>query len=750
MYHRCNFLSHRGTCILTLLMLTFTCISAFAQDVAPQGESAVAVATSFPFTAECSRKQINIFAEHYSQASGQKYSTKELTWSPPAGREIDAFNFKKGNSAVLFILLDDGSVYETTTNSFLGWSTPTLRSKADPTQSASGFRKLVGDALYCLSNTVVFVSRDTANSWSVDTSGLGTGNPNDITTDTLQYVYLAHNNGLFRQHPDSSVWHKLSTFPSTLALTVFADRKNRIFASSYSGVYESADGGSTWNTRITGLNGAYATGFGDDAFSNVYAIAGIGVFRSDSGTGAWVRIDTSISSHILDPVNSFSSPFTSIAGDTLLFLGTKYGVFYSADQGHSWSVDSGALDAKTMYGFVKTGTKKFVSTGLGVFSEIPGSVAWSKSFPAGGYLTGGPLFLDNAGTIYTLGPVLNTATPLSIPSTWKSTDNGATWIPDTAGLGAISQGQIPKYFVDETGVQHYAFSGTPAECYVKASAGLWAPDTAGFSVLPQNYPNIIASDKNGFLYAAVTSTISYTGLLLKRPLSGGTWIYDTAGLNGSLVYSITPGKSGTLFAGTYGNGLYKRTGSTWSSVPLPSGLGGSSVFVTAEDSSGALFAGFSNLAGFNFAWHGIYYTTNNGITWTYAGLDSIPVLQLSVYGDTVYAATYYDGLYELTKSGVTKVDGPSGSTPSTYALFQNFPNPFNPTTKIGFQLSALSKVSLKIYDLLGREVETLVDGEISAGVHRVTFDASRFASGIYFYRLQAGNFTATKKLLLLK
>ena len=77
-------------------------------------------------------------------------------------------------------------------------------------------------------------------------------------------------------------------------------------------------------------------------------------------------------------------------------------------------------------------------------------------------------------------------------------------------------------------------------------------------------------------------------------------------------------------------------------------------------------------------------------------------------------------------------------------------NPFYATTTIRFSIAKLSIVDLKIYDLLGREVETLVHGEMNAGLHEVTFDATKFASGVYFYRLQAGSFVDTKKLILLK
>lgn len=88
--------------------------------------------------------------------------------------------------------------------------------------------------------------------------------------------------------------------------------------------------------------------------------------------------------------------------------------------------------------------------------------------------------------------------------------------------------------------------------------------------------------------------------------------------------------------------------------------------------------------------------------------------------------------------------------PHTFSLSQNYPNPFNPTTVINYALPKRSHVTLIIYDDLGRKVETLVDHEQNAGNYSVDFNASRLPSGAYFYRIQAGNFNLTKKLLLLK
>jgi N-acetylneuraminic acid mutarotase len=90
------------------------------------------------------------------------------------------------------------------------------------------------------------------------------------------------------------------------------------------------------------------------------------------------------------------------------------------------------------------------------------------------------------------------------------------------------------------------------------------------------------------------------------------------------------------------------------------------------------------------------------------------------------------------------------TTPTEFILYQNYPNPFNPSTVISYQLAVGSRVTLKVYDILGNEVATLVNEEKAAGTYEVTWNAEGLSSGVYFYQLKAGEFTATKKLLLLR
>jgi len=86
----------------------------------------------------------------------------------------------------------------------------------------------------------------------------------------------------------------------------------------------------------------------------------------------------------------------------------------------------------------------------------------------------------------------------------------------------------------------------------------------------------------------------------------------------------------------------------------------------------------------------------------------------------------------------------------SFQLDQNYPNPFNPSTTITFDLPRAGFTTLKVYDLLGNEVRTLLSGELAAGVHQSRFEGTGLSSGVYFYRLRSGSFTQTRRLILSK
>ena len=117
--------------------------------------------------------------------------------------------------------------------------------------------------------------------------------------------------------------------------------------------------------------------------------------------------------------------------------------------------------------------------------------------------------------------------------------------------------------------------------------------------------------------------------------------------------------------------------------------------------------------------------------------------------DWGYDEIYYDGVSGGTQQKISTLNT-AAEIPNEFKLEQNYPNPFNPVTTINFQLPKVSNVTLVIYNIQGQEVARLVDGYVEAGYHSIPWKPRKAASGIYIYRIQAGNFSDTKRMLYIK
>jgi hypothetical protein len=125
--------------------------------------------------------------------------------------------------------------------------------------------------------------------------------------------------------------------------------------------------------------------------------------------------------------------------------------------------------------------------------------------------------------------------------------------------------------------------------------------------------------------------------------------------------------------------------------------------------------------------------------------DTLINLPISVYSDGI---EYWQT--EMPVPVATSIESQNINLPHTYSLKQNYPNPFNPVTMITYQLPMINDVDLSIYNILGQKVATLVNERQQAGRYRVEWDASGFASGVYYYRLEAGEFVDIRKMILLR
>lgn len=156
---------------------------------------------------------------------------------------------------------------------------------------------------------------------------------------------------------------------------------------------------------------------------------------------------------------------------------------------------------------------------------------------------------------------------------------------------------------------------------------------------------------------------------------------------------------------------------------------------------------------------GIEYSPDYGITWynKNQGLnpDTLTVWDLIISNDYIYAGTNFYSVWRRQLTDIINVKKISTCIPLSFSLSQNYPNPFNPSTKIRFEIpngaiTENEKVTLKVFDATGKEILTLINEKLSAGIYETRFDATNIPSGVYFYKITAGKFSSSMRMILLK
>ncbi len=231
--------------------------------------------------------------------------------------------------------------------------------------------------------------------------------------------------------------------------------------------------------------------------------------------------------------------------------------------------------------------------------------------------------------------------------------------------------------------------------------------------------------------------------LYRSSNGGATWQRITNGIpTGRFSVYASQSYRNSVFMCGYSLGLLKSTdnGLTWTPVSTP------------QSYSGYGFATYRNTL--FYASGGVIATTNEGATWTDCG--SIPaglgLTTIWVHGDYLFWGSIYRGVWRRPLSQLVSVSEDRSQFPSAFVLHQNYPNPFNPETNISFDLPKNSFVTLKIFNLIGQEVATIVNTQLEAGRHAYKVSGEQFglSSGMYLYQLKAGNYVRTKKCILLK
>ena len=326
----------------------------------------------------------------------------------------------------------------------------------------------------------------------------------------------------------------------------------------------------------------------------------------------------------------------------------------------------------------------------------------------------------------------------------KTTNAGSSWFYLLNG----GDGGRSVFFVNDqtgfVGCGHTSMTGTGGTVFKTTNSGTNWQNSLGYYCDAIHFFDAntgLATGFFGFDYG------DYEWVIARTTNGGNNWIYiirDTVDVR--RLYDIFFVNSLTGWVG--GDTLLKTTNSGINWSPLNINFGIKSICFINPDTGW--------IAGYNQ----IHYSSNGGTNWTLQ-ISGTTNLLYSIYfvnSNTGWAVGVNGTILKTTNGGVTSISKLSNEIPNNFKLYQNYPNPFNPVTKIkfgvpsGFPLRAYGneKVVLKVYDILGKEIQTLVNEKLNPGTYEVTFDGSQLPSGVYFYQLRTGNFVDTKKLVLIR
>jgi photosystem II stability/assembly factor-like uncharacterized protein len=642
-----------------------------------------------------------------------------------------------------------------------------------------------------------FLSVDSGASWQTIGNELhyeGVLSLHRIDSTLLAGTYY----GLYSSRDNGVSWDKIKTgIPTNRRVYSLIQFDNIILAGTdHAGIYRSTDNAKTWTEVHSGLATGETVNFVIQGGRYIAAIYLEGLFSSEDSGKTWQPIETDIRpgtirslavhNEIIFSGTLFSSPdsgknwFKSNEGITetvnklismgpYIFAGTDgSGVFRSEDDGKTWLPVNEGLTNLIIKCFYTFGSSLYVSTLMGVFETSDFGESWHMVELRFTETTVNDLIAD--------GDNIYAATYHGI---FKSPDRGSSWIEINNGLKNYKINALLK-----KGSSLYA--ATQAGLYYSLNNGLlWQYvnfDTLEMNIraLAKNDSTVFAAGSSNTIFASSDDGLSWNRITLSsQPLISGRGI-------GFLAADHT-----NLFIGKMSLGVYRLNLTTYEQSQIDFSFTDTKIHcLYLEDKY--FYAGTDE---------GVLLSTDNGNSWTVVN-DGIPDYwwygiipsDLAGDGEAIVVATgnavaiswdhgtiwrgwklhdegypsdtyskailYQDSTIFMgtTLNGVWNYRIPDDFTEIRkissgilqYKLNQNYPNPFNPVTTIQYSLYENTRVSLIVYNINGQKVRELINDYKPAGSHLVTFDGSDLASGVYFYRIQAGDFIQTRRMLLIK
>jgi photosystem II stability/assembly factor-like uncharacterized protein len=676
-----------------------------------------------------------------------------------------------------------------------------------------GIQSLLADGDFVVAATAtvgLYVSSNRGASWGLIYPGPWS---REILCLASSGVYLyagTKNDGIHQSTDKGQTWAKVNISLGTYGVRAFAMSGSNVFAGTDGGAYITTNNGTSWNTISNGLPSGFAVGAIAARGTDIYVGANAGgLFHSPDNGVTWKEIDSGMSVKYIQALavtNDYVYAATIGAGvlrssnngktwlgSSLKATGYNPTSLIVADSSSATQVlYAGAVDAGASMS--TNGGSQWVSINAGLTDREVTCIAVSKSNLYVGSVLGALAYSSNQGaswalvtpersksTVYSIvasgvhssAPILYAGT--SQYHTFRSDDLGATWVAITHGLPATSITCLLS--LDSTDPNTAILVGTGMGVYASTDAGInWTFTDVGLSNVYVNEllrvgTTLYMCSTYGGVFASNTVGKSWTqmGTGLTNPFATALAFYGTRMFAGTRNFdTIKTAKifmstdsaatwhevlkiptaanvtcfaqlGSSIYAGTTNAGLYRSddNGNTWDTVN--NGLPGLtySKLVAADGKLIAATAG------------GILTSTDRGLTWKTEGIGLTPaqVSSITLVGSKLYASTLGDGVWYRPIAEVGVGQSPSANS---FTLAQNYPNPFNPSTTINYSLSERGLVTIDVFDVLGRKIETLINEMTSAGSHNLRFDATNLPSGIYTAQISANGSRREIKMVLKK
>jgi photosystem II stability/assembly factor-like uncharacterized protein len=640
-------------------------------------------------------------------------------------------------------------------------------------------RTLDGNIIFAVGEVgTIIKSADGGNSWTVLSSGV---------TTTLRYVYMIDNNNVWVTGESNTVLKTANggTSWDSKPVTGVSYPWNCCYfydaSTGYVGggtttgyIYKTVNGGVTWSAQT--LPGDF-TYIKDLKFQNQNVGIAIGtnfatnakiIYTGNGGTTWTAQYTSGTTNSQLYSATLANSTTAWVAGNgNILVRTTTFGAAATWNLVTSPSATNSILNGINFFDANNGIIVGTYSVYPRIYKTINGGGSWTSPYTSFAEKSFASVIFKDANTGYVVGeagcvlqtinggtnwitktsPTANTLTAQSFTDVmngwvcgesgciYKTPNGGTSWSANQGPGGASAFWSI-QMLNSTTGWA----CGESGIFYKTSDGSTWTSSPSGTS-------NILYSL---FFVDANTGWIVGANNTIRKTINGGgSFVPQTSPAPAaSLIYSVYFVNANTGFISTDNGGILKTTdgGSTWNYKLSASGVILKQVYFLNSSIGWAVgWGGAGSLAR-------EYKTIDGGETWIpqYMNSWSRPWSVYFVDANTGWAVGYFSGILKTSTGGGIFVNNISTEVPDNYNLHQNYPNPFNPTTNIKFDILKNENVTLSVYDMLGREISTLVNEKMQPGTYEVTFDGSNLPSGAYFYRLASGDYVETKKMLMIK